>query len=123
MKKQIVENHFSELRGYFQSLLCVPSLHGINPDMLCRKCKNQHLSVPLVGTLILEMVQVSVQLHQLPVSQTNLAASRPLGFTGPILYNVLADWVPFSKNTQTAHTPGSRGPHPERPGLERHRGV
>jgi hypothetical protein len=57
------------------------------------------------------MVQVSVQLHPLPVCHTNLAASRPLGCADPILY-VLADWVPFTKNTQTAHTPGSSGPHP-----------
>jgi hypothetical protein len=80
--------------------------------MLRRKCKNQHLSVPLVGTLILDMVQVSVQLHQLPICHTNVAASRPLGCTGQLLCNVLADWVPFSKYTETAHTPGSIESHP-----------
>lgn len=105
-KSKLSKSHFSEHRHYYQSLLCVSSLHGINPDVLCIKWENRHLSVPLVGTLILEMIQVSVQLHQLSVCYTTLVASRPLGCTGPIFYNVLA-----SKNTQTAHSPRSRGLH------------
>jgi len=77
--------------------------------------------VPLVGTLILEIVrvQVSVWLHQLPVCHITAAVSRPLGCTGPIVYNVIPDWVTFSKNTQTAHNPGSSGPHPGFPGFRK----
>lgn len=85
--------------------------------------ENHHLSELLVGTLIVEMIQFYVQLHQLPVRHTAVAASRLLGCTGPLLYNVLADWVPFTKNSQMAHTPEARRPHPGLPSLERHRDV
>ena len=122
-KSKLSKSNFSQHGDYYQSILCVPSLQGFNPDVLCRKWKNHNLSEPLVGTLFVEMIQVYVQLHQLPVCHTTVSASRLLGCTGPLLYNVLADWVPFTKKSQMAHTSEARRPHPGFPSLERHRDI
>ena len=79
--------------------------------------------MPLIGTLILEMVQVSVQLHQLPVFHTTLAASRSLGTTGPILFNVLADGYLFLKILKRPILRNQEGRTLDSPGLERQRSV